>query len=308
MKLIFNHKEKGQEELKTLLGFFDADITYSNIETDIALQTPDLVEFIGQPMYDKLVEFYEGEQTDAALKSILKNAQLYILLFAYLEYAANGDIIHGNNGRKIHFSENEKTPWDWQIKMDNGALKRRAYKALDQLIELLDKSTYPEWLESEQCQEAKSLFLFNTRQLGKIYPINNSGQLYYRLVPFMADVETETLKPTIGITKFEELKTKIKGTLSAEEKELILYCQKITAYRVLERASVLLPEEMLSSEINYKLSEKESEYLREKRAKRFNEMAAQYEIELQRILARQNAEAYQLNPIRLDPEKKHVNL
>lgn len=91
----------------------------------------------------------------------------------------------------------KKTAWDWQIASDNAALLRRGYKALDGIIDLLDSSDYPEWTGSDQYKESRSLFLFNTRNFDKAYPINNSGQLYYRMVPFMADVETETLRPIL---------------------------------------------------------------------------------------------------------------
>lgn len=309
MKILFNHNDKGQEEIKKLLGFLDADVKFEYLETDIELNTPYLVQFIGQAMYDKLITHYEAAGEDVTLDEILKNAQLYVLLMAYLEYASNGDIVHGNSGRKIHFAENEKTPWDWQIEMDNGALKRRAYRALDRLIEALDKADLTEWTSSDQYKQARSLFLYDTSQFNKVFPINNSGQLYYRLVPFMGDIETEKISPVLGSVKFQDLKTKVKGTPTPEEKELILYCQKITAYRVLERASTLLPDEMFEEKINYKQSYQDRELIREKRQAKFAEMAHDYEGELARILARQNAKAYELNPTHgIQADKKHVNL
>ena len=309
MKILFNHDSKGQEEIKKLLPFLDADVKFEVLETDIELNTPYLVQFIGQKMYDKLVTYYTGTAVDEKMDSILKNSQLYILLIAYLEFASNGDIIHGTTGRKIHFAEGEKTPWDWQIEMDNGALKRRAYRALDRLIEALDKSGLTEWTGSDQYKQAKSLFLYDTTQFNKVFPIKNSGQFYYSLVPFMGDVEREKLYPVLGMVKFEELKSKIKGSTTPEEKELILYCQKITAFRVLEHASTLLPDEMFEEKINYRQSYQEREMIREKRKIKFGQMAGAYEIELERILARQNATEYELNPLHgILPNKKHVNL
>ena len=309
MKILFNKDNKGQEEIKKLLGFLDADVKFEYLETDIELNTPYLVQFIGQAMYDKLITYYEAATADENLDAILKNSQLYVLLMAYLEYASNGDIVHGNSGRKIHFAENEKTPWDWQIEMDNGALKRRAYRALDRLIEALDKSELADWTGSDQYKQARSLFLYDTTQFSRVYPINNSGQLYYRLVPFMADIETEKIAPVLGLVQFDELKNKIKGAPTSEEKQLILYCQKITAYRVLERASTLLPDEMFEEKINYKQSYQDRESIRKSREDKFASMAADYEVELERILARQNAEEYELNPTHgIQADKKHVNL
>lgn len=309
MKLLFNHDNKGQEEIKKLLGFLNADISYENLETDIALNTPYLIQFIGSAMYEALHAHYIAAAEDEALDQMLQNAQLYILLKAYLDYASNGDILHGNTGRKIHFAENEKTPWDWQIKMDNGALKRRAYRALDRLMEVLDIEAPTQWINSENYQVAKSLFLYNTNQFQKVFPIDNSGVLYYQMLPFMADVEREKLITTLGTEKYNTLKSKLKGTPTAEESELILYCQKITAYRVLERRCTLLPDEIFAEEINYRLPESDREIIRDKRSAKFAEIARGYEQELERILARQNQEEYNLNPTHgIIPGKKHVNL
>lgn len=312
MKLLFNNADNGQKEIKDLLGFLNADIKYKNLETDIELNTVYLIQFIGQAMYDKLFTFYEGTQDGegaSTLKGILKHAQLYVLLLAYLEFTANGDIVHGNSGRKIHFADGEKTPWEWQIKADNGALRRRSYRALDRMIQLLDQSNLTEWTSSEQYKKSKALFLYDAAQFQEAFPISNSAQLYYRLVPFMADVESETLRPTLGGSKYDDLKTKIKGSPTPEEKELIRYCQKITAYRVLQSASLLLPEEMLVDDVNYQVPDRERQTAMDQRRNKFKSMAEDYEIELQRILARQNAVDYQLDPLHgVKPNKNHVNL
>lgn len=313
MKLLFNKAGKGQEEVKALLGFINADIKYKNLETDIELNTVYLIQMIGQAMYDKLVTFYESSQEAdgaAELKFILKNAQLYIILLGYLDYAPNGDLVHGNAGRKVNLGENQKQAWDWQIRANDGALRRRSYKAMDRLISLLDQSNLTQWKTSDQYRKSKSLFLNASAQFQEVYPqAENGAQLYYRLVPLMADVETETLRPTLGASKYDDLKTKLTGSPTSEEKELIRYCQKITAYRVLERASEMLPEEMLETDINYKLPERDRQLLQEKRTAKLKSMAEGYEVELQRILARQNAVDYQLDPLHgVQPNKNHVNL
>lgn len=315
MRILFNKNQNGQDEVKALLGFLDADITFENLVTDIELNTPELIEFIGQEVYSELETFYYGDLPDnptadeQKMIRILKHAQLFVLLLAYLEYCQNADLMHGNSGRKIHFAADEKTAWDWQLRQDNAALLRRAYKALDGLIDLLDASQFEEWTNSDQYKTARKLFLFNTRQFDKVYPINKSGQLYYRMVPFMADIETETLRPILGTEKFDLLKTKLKGSPTPEEQQLILICQKIQAYAVLERACVLLPEEMMEKNINYKQPEREREAQKEAQRRRLEDTATRYKLDLQSLVAKMNEVDYDLNPTHgLDPEKNHVNL
>lgn len=114
MRILFNKDNNGQAEMKALLGFLDKDLRFDNIVTDIELNTPGLIEFIGKEMYSKIEDFYYAdlptEPTADQLKMIriLKHAQLYILLLAYLEYASNADLMHGNSGRKIHHAADEK--------------------------------------------------------------------------------------------------------------------------------------------------------------------------------------------------------
>lgn len=311
MKLLFNKANAGQAEVKALLGFMDADIKYKNLETDIELNTPYLIEFISEPVYEKIAVFYETDQTGNGaeqLKPILKAAQLYILLKAYLDYAANGDIIHSNNGRKIHFGSDQKTPWDWQIMADNASLERRAYKSLDAIIDLLTAAGYNEWKDSDQFKASKSLFLPTTNEFHKIYPINHSGQLYYRLVPFMADIEQEIILSILGEEKFLQLKAETPSPTS-NDGQLLLYAKKITAYRVIERAWRILPEEMLGEKVNYKISDKDRADLRDKRAAELLKRAAVYERDLERVLAKSNETAYSVDQLHgIKAGKNHVNL
>ena len=311
MKLLFNKDNKGQEELKKLLGFLNADIKYENIEPDIELQTPELYALVGKPVYDKIETFYESDQADEGaedMKEALKNAQLFILLKAYLQYAPNNDLIHGNSGRKVEIGTNQKIPWDWQINMDNGGLERRSYRALDALIEKLNEIAMAEWVASKPYKSAQSLFIRDTATFQNIYPINNSEQLYYRLVPFMSDIETETLFPILG-DKVTELKDDLDVAPETDNGQLILYCKKIVVFNVLERASILLPEEMMPFSINYKINQQDRELIREKRAARFLEMAGRYETTLEQIFAAQNAADIATDPLHgVQEDKKYVNL
>lgn len=289
MELIFNKADKGQEEIKKLMGFINADLSFKNMLTDISLHIPKLIQIIGLPMYEKLLKFYndqlEPAPTDEQKKSlelILKRGQLYVLLLAYKAYAPNADLIHGNNGRKAHFAEGERAAWDWQIAADNGALLKRAYKALDELILTLDASGFNEWTDSDQYKTAAGLFIYNTEQLHKVYPIDYSGQLYHQLIPFMEDVELENILAILGAEKFQELKGVLRTDQEPGQKKLINYSKKVIAYRILAKASQLLPEEMLNFPINYKVSETEREEIRKQRSREFEGEALYFESLLER--------------------------
>jgi len=312
MKLLFNKAENGQEEIKELLGFINRDLKYKNLVSDIELQTPLLIEFIGKPVYDKIEEFYQSEQTGEnaeAMKVVLKTAQLYILLQAYLQYAPNADVMHSTSGRNVQLPDNSKMAWDWMLKKDEMSTERRSYRALDALIQKLDEIELAEWIASDEYKTAQSLFISRTSQFQKIYPIENSGQLYYRMVPFMSDIEVETLIPILGADKIEDLKLNLDVSSFSPDGQLILYCRKIVGFHAMERALTLLPDEMLPFKYNVKMKTEDLEELREKRALRFKGMAEDFEKLLEQIFAGQNEVEYETDQLYgIKEGKKHVNL
>jgi len=243
------------------------------------------------------------------MKTILKNAQLYILLQAYLQYAPNADIIHGNNGRHVSLGENQKMAWDWMIKKDEINTERRSYTALDGLIAKLDEIELAEWISSDQYKLAQGLFITRTSQFHKVYPINNSGQLYYRLVSLMSEIEMESLIPIMGLDKVQELKEDLDVDPLSANGQLILYSRKIVGFHAMERALILLPDEMLPFDINPKMADQNREILRDKRADKFKGMAVRFQSVLEQLVASQNNEAYEVDQLHgIKQGKNHVNL
>lgn len=249
MELLFNNENKGQVEIKKTLGFLNAGFTYENIEPDLYLWTPDLVDIIGQETYDRIVTFYKAAsnptgtaQEIATNRAILKYAQLYVLSMGYLAYSSDNDLIHGNDGRSSRSEEDQEKPFEWQINKSNSSIKKRAYRALDLLILELDGSNWTEWTESDQYSKSKNVFLKNTKEFHAVFPINKSGQLYYRLVPFMDDIENDEIKPILGATVFGDLKSK--SDPNEDEEKLILLIKKAVAYKSLGKALKAFPVEM----------------------------------------------------------------
>ncbi|NQY30917.1 MAG: hypothetical protein HRT69_15795 [Flavobacteriaceae bacterium] len=253
MDIIFNKNNTGQEELKILLGFLDADLNFSNLQTDIELNTTDVVDFIGEDMYQKALDHYNSTDTDVKLDDIVKRIQLFIILKAYLDYAPNADLSHSNSGRKYTSDENEKIPWEWQLTNDEKANKSRCYKSLDRLILLLNKSDYPEWKDSDQYKKASGLFVKNTKEFNEVYNINNSHQLYFRLVPQLTVVQQMHIITIIGITKYDELKAVVKATdpISTPDTLLLLHIRSAIVHLALAKAYKLLPVEMFPEHLQY---------------------------------------------------------
>lgn len=256
MKVLFDKEgASADQELKGTLGFLDGGFSYKNIEPDIKLNVPYLVDLTSQEVYDKVYLHYTepdgqaGDELTEQLNSALLYMQLYLASMAYLDYAADNDLNHGNAGRSFRSEENEKIPWEWQVDRSDRSIRKRAYRALDHLMALLDSADWSEWTESDQYTAAKARFIQSTSAFDAVYPIGNSGQLYYRLVPFMKDIETHKVAAVLTPAVTDALREKEDPTPS--EKTLIELIRKAVAYLSLAEAYKMLPVEIMPDGLFY---------------------------------------------------------
>lgn len=311
MDIIFNKDDSGQEEIKHLLGFLDADITFKNLQTDIKLNTPELVDFIGESMYNLALTHYKKSEDDEALNDIVEHIQLFIIIKAYLDYAPNADLSHSNSGRKFTTDENEKIPWDWQLKADNKALKSRCYKALDRLILLLNKSDLQEWKESVNFKKSSELFIKNTKEFDDIYNINKSHQLYFRLIPHLKSVQEKEIIPIIGGEKYEELKALIKNTntINKANAALIIHIRNAIVHLALSKAYDLFPVEMFPEHLQYTESNAVKAKVREEVSQRINKIGNDSLDDLIQEYAKQTATYSEIDPLQhLKENQNYIHL
>lgn len=318
MNILFNHNLQGQAEVKKLLGFISKDIKFDNLLTDIELNTPYLIEYIGQTTYDRIVTFYKdadpSAEDQAMFTDVLKNAQLFVLLMAYVNFVENHDLIHGNAGRKVQSPENQKTPWEWQLERDSYTNKKRAYQALDSLFLCLDKDPgITEWVESEEFQISQRLFVSKTAIMNSIYPINHSGLLYFRLVKFMYDIQIEKIRPILTPATYDALVTKMISTsveCTDDDKALISLAQKVQTYYALAQAYEVFPVEMLPLKINFQENTTMKSKARAEVTQNLYNRAKEYEDQLAREVASQTLTEYD-NTFAKDAnsaDKKHFSV
>ncbi|NYJ27510.1 DUF6712 family protein [Allomuricauda sp. ARW1Y1] len=318
MKLLFNREvnseKQGQKEIKETLGFLSADMSFTNLESDIILCTPDLIDLIGTEVYDKMADFYNGEDNPPTENAeverhnkAVKYAQIYILSMAYLDYASDNDLNHGNDGRTVRTEEDQDKPFEWQVNKSNSSIKKRGYKALDQLMLLLDSSGWTEWTGSDQYKQANSIFIKNTKEFDTVFPINKSGQLYYRLVPFMADIESDKVSPILGKDVFESLKTE--ESPDAGQKELQRLVKKAVAHLSLGKALKAFPVEMFPDGIVYSENTRMKSEARAEVMQFMNKEGNDYLIKLEHVFSQQNQTFEQINLTQgLSEGSKHVSL
>ena len=221
MKLLITDNQDSSKELKAVLGFLDADIKYKNIRPDIVTATNDVIGVIGNDVYTYIASKYPitppANDIDVD-QNLVRAAQYAIYAKAYMLYAPNNDLSHTNDGRKMRNEEHEKNAFQWMIDSDNEAQEKRYYRALDDLIKLLDSTKtnsessttiWTIWTTSEEFKTTQSYFIRNTKQFDK-YVVIESPYLFYKLCPGIDECETDEILPRIGKTKFDEIKLKLK--------------------------------------------------------------------------------------------------
>ncbi|MFC0605892.1 DUF6712 family protein [Winogradskyella pulchriflava] len=311
MKLLFNYNDQGQTELKTTLGFLNADFNYDNLQPDIKLNTPYLIDLISQEVYDKMVNYYQPESgtptPNEDLDLAIEYSRLYIASMAYLDYAPNNDMSHSNSGRSFRNEENEKIPWQWQIDSDNAAIAERAYKALDRLFALLDQTEWTEWTNSEAYKAANKLFIKDAITFDKSFSINRSAQLFYRLVPFMEDIETEYINPIITDDLADTLRAVEEP--DADQKKLLTLIKSAIAYFSLSKALQSFPVQMFPQTLRYAYTEQNKLEEKDKTVMVMEAEGKKYVLKLENEYGRQTETFTTLKTTNgLTEGKKYVNL
>lgn len=312
MEILFNKDDNGQKELKETLGFLDGDYTFANLLPDIKLNTPRLIELVGQSVYNKINSYYKGDTTPNGAdlvnhKNALTYMQLYVASMAYLDFAPNSDLTHGNSGRTVSKEEHSSLPWDWQIDKDNSATAKRAFKALDLLFVLLDQSEWTEWTDSEAYKAANGLFLKSTKIFDAAFPINKSGQLYYRLLSFMDDFETDEITAILKADKVQSLKDADEP--DEDEKILLKHIHKAIAYLTMAKAYKVFPVEMFPSGLLYNENTRMKSQARAEVMQYLESEGNKYLKKLEVDFAKQNETFEEINPMPgLESGKKYVNL
>lgn len=236
MKLLFvTIGTKGSSELKDLLGFIDADIKIQNIVPDLITATNDIIDLIGKPVYDKVVELYNEGSFDDETNPIIYSVRYPIAVNAYRLFTPSNDLAHTNNGRKMRQDDGEKQAFEWMLDRDNAALEKRYYRALDDLIKFLDNCDNEElqelWKTSDAYKKTHDLFIRTVAEFDSFFPIN-SRLLLIKLAPGISDCEQYEIRSRVGAEKLKALKQALK------ENTPITEALDLELIRLIRKASV----------------------------------------------------------------------
>ena len=317
MELLFS-SEIGQTELSNLLGFLDVDIKYEKLKSKLITATNDVITLIGQEMYDLALDHYSKPDTDTEKNTeLIFNVRYPIAIQAYRKFAPHNDISHTNKGRVNRVEENEKTPFEWMIDLDNKALERSYYEALDNLIKYLDKSI-TSWKDTDAYEKTHNLFIRTAEQFDDFFPIGNSRLIMLKLAPGIRKCEKNEILPRIGKELFNTMKQELKDESQNMNEELLYSIREACVYRAMawamQRLSVqLFPEGVLQAFISDRMtinSRKPSEKSETAAtAQYFNADADGVLIDIESIITKLNTPDVVIEPLtyEADPDNKFLS-
>lgn len=240
------------DELRKHIGFLYATADFYNLKSDLILATEDLISVVGEDIYIRVQQAYEGDFSDDLSKELITMFQYPISMLAYLSYIRNADISHEDTGRKVKIDkDSESMPWEWQVIRDNEAIRDKGNRGIDRLIAFLDKNivALPEWRHSGQRKDIASLFVKSAKEFDEIVPIDGSRVFYLRVLPFIRK-EDKDLRSYLSAERYAELKEAMRNeTITDRQQEIIDLCREIIPLRVMATAVRRLAVQVLPDSV-----------------------------------------------------------
>ena len=230
--MIFNLNNQGAAELRRMTGNYYAGNDFSAIEMDIEDATDELIQVIGRAVYDKAENAYlKGEGNDQV--RLVQLVQRPIALLATLHYFQRNDVSHEDSGRKVKLSSDgtDKIPWEWQLDRDDSIHLQAYYSAVERLIRWLNESKDADWQKSDAYRNAAGLLIRSGREFDSYFPISQSERMYILLLPFLREVQIDTVAPSYG-EGFDKLLDATSDVRYAASKALALLTMSVALRRM----------------------------------------------------------------------------
>lgn len=209
MRILFNRDGSGTlgaQELSEITGSYYANNNFPKIRMDVELQTEKLIKLIGPEVYKLAEDTYYGTIADEKYNDLVKHIQLPIAVAAVLKFNQTNIVSHEDGGRKLKLNrDKESVPWEWMFDRDDQAHERKAFAAIDRLIDFLDASDLEQWKNSEAQKLTRGLFVNSVSVFQASYPIDDSGRFFHQVTPFIAEVERNTIRKALGTLSYKTL-------------------------------------------------------------------------------------------------------
>lgn len=199
-----------------------------------------IIQILGRDEFDALQTAYTANTLSANQQKLLPYVQQAMVCLAMLLSGDELQLEISNTGFQINVSTERKTAFQWQIIAIKKRYKARAFKALQNLLVFLHKSTstdFPLWYASDERKDFLQYFINDANAFSRGYNIQNNFSFFLFLRETMNDVEYKYIQPILGKALFDEIKTQILGnTISNANKEILKLIYPAVAWKTIHHA------------------------------------------------------------------------
>ena len=184
---------ESSEQLRSLTGNYYANNDFAKIQGDIEQATEELAALVGEGVIDKAEQ---AEDTDPLRLKV----QRPIAILATLRLYQKNDLSHEDDGRKFKVSTDgtDKLPWEWQLDRDDALQMEAYFRAVDALINHLNKTKPEEWTNTPLYRSMQQLIVRSGADFDRYFPIQRSERTYLLLVPFIREAQLMTVQDAYG--------------------------------------------------------------------------------------------------------------
>ena len=181
------------EQLRQLTGNYYANNDFAKIQGDIEQATEELAALVGEGIIAKAEQ---AEDTDPLRLKV----QRPIAILATLRMYQKNDLSHEDDGRKFKVSTDgtDKLPWEWQLDRDDALQMEAYFRAVDALINYLNKTKPEEWTSTPLYRSMQQLIVRSGSDFDCYFPIQRSERTYLLLVPFIREAQLMTVQDAYG--------------------------------------------------------------------------------------------------------------
>ena len=181
------------EQLRQLTGNYYANNDFAKIQGDIEQATEELAALVGEGIIAKAEQ---AEDNDP----LRLRVQRPIAILATLRMYQKNDLSHEDDGRKFKVSTDgtDKLPWEWQLDRDDALQMEAYFRAVDALINHLNKTKLKEWTNTPLYRSMQQLIVRSGSDFDCYFPIQRSERTYLLLVPFIREAQLMVVQDAYG--------------------------------------------------------------------------------------------------------------
>ena len=196
--MLFNKDLNGSRELYELSGTFQASADFRSIESELDSARNEVASVIGEEVMALAEQAYEADIPTEAQQLLANAVRKPVAYLAISRHARLNMLSHGETGRKIKTDDNEKVPFEWMVDRDDREMRERYYRAMDLLLEYLEKQGLAEWSRSGCGFRQRSSIVRSLAAMEEVYPADHSYYMYYKMLPVMLEVQNTRLAGLVG--------------------------------------------------------------------------------------------------------------